>query len=101
MQTSTSSPAELSPEPVNQPTPHALPNLYCTVDEFAEQLQVSRGTVFHWIASGLPSLRVGRCRRIIVERAFRWLEAGGADRTRRSPRAKRAATGSGSTSSRQ
>lgn len=75
--------------------PSALPNLYCTIDEFAQNLQVSRGTVFSWVRAGLPSLRVGRCRRIILERAYRWLEAGGADRTRRSPRAKRVTVGSG------
>ena len=80
------------------PTQHSLPNLYCTVDEFAENLKVSRGTVFSWVRSGLPSLRVGRCRRIIIDRAFRWLEAGGADRTRRSPRAKRITSGSSSAS---
>lgn len=81
--------------------PCPLPNLYCTIDEFAQNLQVSRGTVFSWVRAGLPSLRVGRCRRIIVERAYRWLEAGGADRTRQSPRAKRATIGSGSASSAQ
>ncbi len=71
-----------------------LPNLYCTIDDFAQNLQVSRGTVFSWVRAGSPSLRVGRCRRIIVERAYRWLEAGGADRTRKSPRARRATAGS-------
>lgn len=78
------------------PAPPALPNLYCTIDEFAANLQVSRGTVFAWVRAGLPSLRVGRCRRIIIEHAYRWLEAGGADRTRRSSRAKRATVGLGS-----
>jgi excisionase family DNA binding protein len=79
----------------------ALPNLYCTIDEFAANLQVSRGTVFGWVRAGLPSLRVGRCRRIIVAAAYRWLEAGGADRTRRSPRAKRTMAGSSSASAEQ
>jgi excisionase family DNA binding protein len=64
-------------------------NIYCTVDEFADTLKVSRGTVFTWLRAGLPSLSVGRTRRIIVERAYRWLEAGGADQTRRSTRARR------------
>ena len=65
-------------------------NIYCTVDDFAEALQVSRGTVFAWIRTGMPSLSVGRTRRIIVARAYHWLEAGGADKSRRSARAKRA-----------
>ena len=69
--------------------PKPTTNIYCTVDEFADTLKVSRGTVFTWLRAGLPSLSVGRTRRIIVERAYRWLEAGGADQTRRSTRARR------------
>jgi excisionase family DNA binding protein len=64
-------------------------NIYATVDEYASRLRVSRGTVFAWLRRGLPSLSVGRTRRIITERADRWLEAGGADTTRRSQRASR------------
>jgi len=78
-----------------------LPNLYCTVVEFAESLKVSKGTVFTWIRHGLPSLVVGRTRRIVVERAYRWLEAGGADRTRKSTRARRTSGGPRSPSTEQ
>jgi excisionase family DNA binding protein len=67
------------------------PNLYATVDEYADRLHVGRGTVFAWVRDGLPSFKVGRTRRIIVEKADRWLEAGGADRSRKSARAKRPA----------
>lgn len=75
--------------PPTRVPPSMANNIYCTIDDFAEVLQVSRGTVFTWLKAGLPSLSVGRTRRIIVERAFRWLEAGGADQSRRSTRARR------------
>lgn len=65
------------------------PNLYATVDEYADRIKVSRGTVFGWVKGGLPSFRIGRTRRIVIERADRWLESGGADRTRTSTRSKR------------
>ncbi len=65
------------------------PNLYATVDEYAERLKVSKGTVFSWVRSGLPSFRIGRTRRIVIEKADRWLESGGADRSRKSTRTKR------------
>ena len=71
----------------NDPIP--TPNLYATVDEYADRLKVSRGTVFGWINSGLPSFRIGRTRRIVIEKADRWLESGGADRSRKSTRSKR------------
>lgn len=64
-------------------------NLYATVDEYAERLKVSKGTVFAWVRSGLPSFRIGRTRRIVIEKADRWLESGGADRSRKSTRTKR------------
>lgn len=64
-------------------------NLYATVDEYANRIKVSRGTVFGWIAGGLPSFRIGRTRRIVIEKADRWLESGGADRSRKSTRTKR------------
>lgn len=65
------------------------PNLYATVDEYADRIKVSRGTVFGWVKGGLPSFRIGRTRRIVIEKADRWLESGGADRTRKSTRTKR------------
>jgi excisionase family DNA binding protein len=71
------------------------PVTYDTVAEFGVRLQVSRGTVFAWIRAGLPSFRVGRTRRIIRQKADLWLEAGGADRTRTSKRARRVNRSSG------
>lgn len=65
------------------------PNIYATVDEYAERLKVSKGTVFNWVRLGLPSFRIGQTRRIVIEKADRWLEAGGADRSRKSTRSKR------------
>jgi excisionase family DNA binding protein len=65
------------------------PNIYATVDEYADRLKVSRGTVFGWVKGGLPSFRIGRTRRVVIEKADRWLESGGADHTRKSTRSKR------------
>jgi len=73
--------------------PVSPPNLYATVEEYADRLKVSRGTVFAWVRGGLPSFRIGRTRRIVIERADRWLEGGGADRTRKSTRSKRSPSG--------
>lgn len=70
------------------------PNLYATVDEYADRIKVSRGTVFGWVKGGLPSFRIGRTRRIVIEKADRWLESGGADRTRKSVRTKRGSANS-------
>lgn len=84
MQTSTTHTTATSPATV-------VPDLYCTVDEFARSLKVSRGTIFGWLRAGMPSLRAGRCRRIIIVPAQRWLEAGGAQQRQRSPRARRGA----------
>ena len=76
----------------NEPTTTApTPNLYATVEEYADRIKVSRGTVFGWVKGGLPSFRIGRTRRIVIERADRWLESGGADRSRKSTRSKRSA----------
>lgn len=75
----------------NDPQRVTEPNLYATIDEYAERLKVSRGTVFSWVRGGLPSFRIGRTRRIVIEKADRWLENGGADRSRTSTRTKRGA----------
>lgn len=92
MITKTNTSADLTTEQTStRPKLAPANSVYWTVDAFAEALQVSRGTVFTWLRAGMPSLSVGRTRRIIVERAYRWLEAGGADRSRRSSRAKRLA----------
>lgn len=71
---------------------------YDTVEEYASRLQVSRGTVFAWIRVGLPSFRVGRTRRIVRDKADTWLEAGGADTTRKSTRTRRPGRGRASRS---
>lgn len=86
--TNESSTTTPTPEPTTK-----RPNIYCTVDEYAERLHVSRGTVHNWVRAGLPSFVIGRTRRIVTERADRWLEAGGADRHRTSVRSKRRTSG--------
>lgn len=63
---------------------------FYTVEEYAERLKVSRGTVFGWLRNGMPSVCVGRTRRIVTDRADAWLAAGGAAK-RRSKRTKRPA----------
>ena len=68
-------------------------SVYATIDEYAERLKVSRGTVFAWLKAGLPSIKAGATRRIIVARADAWLEAGGADGSRRTKRSRRPSHG--------
>ena len=53
--------------------------LYATIDSFAEMLIVSRTTVKRWLKLGLPSVCVGRSRRIQIAQAHAWLLAGGAE----------------------
>ncbi|MDP9150530.1 MAG: excisionase family DNA-binding protein [Myxococcota bacterium] len=60
-----------------------------TVNEYAERLRVSRNTLFKLIKLGLPTVMIGRIRRILVEKADRWIQGGGADLERRSSRTKR------------
>lgn len=92
----------MSTEPTNNPSTttsvasHAPtpPSIYATIDEYAERLKVSRGTVFSWLNAGLPSIKAGATRRIIVARADAWLEAGGADRHRKTKRTRRPSRGS-------
>jgi hypothetical protein len=48
-----------------------------TVVEFAERMKVSIRLVRKWVALGMPSIRVGRIRRIIIADAQRWLAEGG------------------------
>ena len=52
--------------------------VYMTVRQYAKHRQVSRTTVFNWISVGLPSIKQGRLRRIRVEVADAWLDAGNA-----------------------
>ena len=50
---------------------------YQTAVEFAETMKVSVRSVRKWLALGMPSVQVGRVRRVIVADAQRWLAAGG------------------------
>lgn len=52
--------------------PPAAPLL--TIDELADWLHVSRGTIYNLLAQGLPYLRVGD-RRFDRDAVFRWLES--------------------------
>jgi excisionase family DNA binding protein len=49
---------------------------YLTPEQFGEHRQVSRGTVYSWIARGLPSVKQGRTRRIKKIDGDAWLDAG-------------------------
>lgn len=53
--------------------------VYATIDSFAERLLVSRNTVKRWLKLGMPSVCVGRSRRIQIVQAEAWLLAGGAE----------------------
>ena len=72
-----------------QLTEQAEPEPFQTVAEYAQRLKVSRGTVFTWLRRGLPSVVVGRTRRIRTRAADEWLAAGGAMLRRRSKRSNR------------
>ena len=50
---------------------------YQSAVEFAETMKVSVRLVRRWLALGMPSVHVGRVRRVIVADAQRWLAAGG------------------------
>jgi excisionase family DNA binding protein len=49
--------------------------VYFTVEQAAKEFDVSRRTIFEWIALGMPSLKRGRVRRIPVAAATSWLGA--------------------------
>jgi len=51
---------------------------HMTAGEYAARIGVSVRTTRSWIAAGMPSVRAGRVRRIIVADADRWLADGGA-----------------------
>jgi predicted site-specific integrase-resolvase len=57
--------------------------LALTVEEFAESIGVCRATVFSWLRLGLPNIRAGRVRRVLVAEAMAWLQAGGANKKRK------------------
>lgn len=53
---------------------------YSTPNDFALRLKVSPRTVKRWLKQGLPSVCVGRSRRILTDQADAWLLAGGAQK---------------------
>ena len=48
-------------------------NVYMTTAEFARHTRLSRRTIQELIAAGLPSLRIGKARRILWQEADLWL----------------------------
>ena len=46
-----------------------------TADALAETLGITRATVYNLMARGMPSLKVGRCRRFRLDDVLAWLEA--------------------------
>jgi excisionase family DNA binding protein len=63
-------------EPLTSGTTKSPIPTYMTVQQYAEYRQASRTTVFNWINLGLPSVKMGRLRRIRVDVADAWLDAG-------------------------
>jgi excisionase family DNA binding protein len=47
---------------------------FMTIEDFAKHLAVSQKTVHRLIRNGLPSLLIGRSRRIKKEEAEKWIE---------------------------
>lgn len=64
-------------------------SVYATVIQFAARLCVSPRTVHSWLRAGMPSVCVGKSRRIIVVEADAWLRAGGAERPTQRKRTRR------------
>lgn len=42
-------------------------------ENYARRLDVSRALVYRWIGAGLPSIKLGRARRVLVAEADAWL----------------------------
>lgn len=42
-------------------------------EQFAERVEVSRAQVYKWLANGMPSLKLGRSRRIDPAEGIAWL----------------------------
>jgi excisionase family DNA binding protein len=42
-------------------------------EQFAERVEVSRAQVYKWLADGMPSLKLGRSRRIDPAEGLAWL----------------------------
>lgn len=47
---------------------------YMTADQLAEHLGVTRPTIYNLMSRGMPSLKVGRCRRFRLDDVEAWLE---------------------------
>lgn len=47
---------------------------YMTADQLAEHLGISRAHVYNLLDRGLPSVKVGRCRRFRLSDVDAWLE---------------------------
>ena len=58
---------------MNQTTPHPG-ELLERPEVFARRVDVSRGTVYNWLAAGMPALKLGRSRRIDPAEAIAWLK---------------------------
>ena len=48
---------------------------YMTIREFAAYMRLSSRTIDRLIAAGIPTVRVGRCRRIDRQSAIIWLQS--------------------------
>ena len=44
-----------------------------TPEQFAQRIEQSRAQVYNYLAEGMPSLKLGRSRRIEPTAAFAWL----------------------------
>jgi hypothetical protein len=67
--------AELHRLQQNEATP--AERTHDTIADFAERMKVSVRVVRKWISTGMPSVKVGRIRRVIVPDAQSWLASGG------------------------
>lgn len=55
-----------------------MPSNLITIDELAERLHVSRGTLYNWAyLKRIPYIKVGRCLRFDFDEVMRRLRGGG------------------------
>lgn len=66
-------------------------NIYMTIEEYALHVKISGRKVTYLIKQGLPSVKTGRTRRIIWQKADEWLlqTSSASNKPQRKPRAKR------------
>lgn len=62
---------------LEQADARSVESTHDTVAEFANRMKVSVRLIRKWIAAGMPSVRAGRIRRVIVADAQQWLVDGG------------------------